>query len=456
MLLRSSKRLRSVSPTPRATRAHCDELEAPAKRRRIHSGMANPEQSSLAPLSSLSTHKMRLRSSKRGRSVSPEPPATRVHHDELEIPAKRRRVAAVKSNELKNRHSRMAKAPLAPTTTLTTANEPEVPTKGRRRVAAVKSRRSKNRRTNQVPSPPRSSTSSSDQPRGNSLPPAPLSPPKSLPSNGPSPVPSPQREPTHPSLPPLPPHTAKSPKQPVPPIRRVKNYKPYPALPSIPDFTCTFIRTLQSSDVCSVILVSLPDGTERILKVGAPVAEGRLDSLVNEYYAYTALIHHKVSRPPGSSPEPRVVPYCYGLVRLNDLDKQMRRASYWKSPIKQHLQNRHLDCLLIEYIPNAVTVASDPARLSQRPHLATALLDALRAIHAAGVYHRDPMPRNMLVDENDGVWWIDFGWSCETAHLVIPKGEFMEELSRVEYLLLDDVIPAVRNGTIPEWEFFGQ
>jgi hypothetical protein len=477
MRLRSSKRVRSVSPAPRATGAHRDELEIPAKRRRVHSGMANPEQSSLAPLSSLSTAKMRLRSSKHGRSVSPEPPATRVHRDELEIPAKRRRVAAVKSNESKHRHSGMAKAPLAPIAALTTAkmrlrsskhvrsvspgsgahrDEPEVPTTGRRRVAAVKSRGSKNRETNQVPSPPHSSTSSSDQPRGISSPPAPLSPPKSLPSNGPSPLPSPQRQPAQASPPPLPPRTTKSPKEPIPKIRPVTTRKRYPDLSWIPGFTCTFIRALQSSEVCSVILVSLPDGTERILKVSAPGVKGREDPFINEYYAYTALVHHKVSRPPGSSPEPRVVPYCYGLVRLNDLDKQMRRASYWKSPIKNHLQNTHLDCLLLEYIPNAVTVAADPARLSQRPHLATAILDALRAIHAAGIYHRDPMPRNMLLDENDGVWWIDFGWSRNTALSVIHNGWFMFELCRVEYLLLDDVIPAVRNGTIPDWEYFGQ
>jgi hypothetical protein len=429
MRLRSSKRVRSVSPEPPATRGtHCVEPQAPAKRRRVAAiksreskhrrpGVTHQGQSPLAPKSILSTAKMRLGSSKRVRSVSPEPPATRgTHCVEPQVPAKRRRVSAVRFRGSKTRYPGPTSYPPSPP-----------------------------RHPSSLTLPRSSATSAAEAP-------APVSPPPSIPSGGPSA----QREPSRPSPPPLPPRTVSWPKSPAPMITPVRPPKSYPALPVVHDFTCTFIRALESSEVCSVLLISLPDGTQRILKVGAPGVKGRVGPFITEYDAYTALLHHKVSRPPGSSPEPRVVPYCYGLLRLNDLRKQMRRASYWKSPIKRHLQNTHLNCLLLEYIPKTVTVAAEPERLSQRPHLATALLDALRSIHAAGVYHRDPLPRNMLLDENDGVWWIDFGQSYNTAFSNIDDGWFIRELSRVEYLLLGDVIPAVRNGTIASWVRFGQ
>jgi serine/threonine protein kinase len=237
----------------------------------------------------------------------------------------------------------------------------------------------------------------------------------------------------------------------------VKTLELYPPLPVVQDFTCTFIRTLESSDVCSVLVVSLPDGTERILKVGAPEKKGYEDPFMKEYDAYTALLHHNVCRSPDStSTEPRVVPYCYGLVLLQDLRKQMRRASYWKSPLKKHLRNRPLYSLLLEYIPNAVTFAAEPARLSQQPQLVTTIVDALRSVHSAGVYHNDPMPRNVLLDENGGVWWIDFGSSYNTALTLIEDGWFESELNLVECLLLDDVIPAERKGAIPFWRIVGR
>jgi serine/threonine protein kinase len=205
-----------------------------------------------------------------------------------------------------------------------------------------------------------------------------------------------------------------------------------------------------------VLLVALPDGSERILKVGAPTPKGRESPFVNEYVAYSALLHHKISRPPGESTEPRVVPYCYGFVALRDLREQMRCASDWKSPIKKHLSKRPLCALLLEYIPNSVSIAADPARLSNRPHLVTDILNALRIVHSAGVYHNDIMPRNVLLDENDGVWWIDFGWSRNTSMSQIHDAWYQRELRHVEVLLLEDVIPAERKGIVPGWRRLGQ
>jgi serine/threonine protein kinase len=134
----------------------------------------------------------------------------------------------------------------------------------------------------------------------------------------------------------------------------------------------------------------------------------------------------------------------------------MRRASYWKSPIKKHVSETPLCALLLEYIPNSVSIAAEPARLSNRPHLVTDILDRLRIIHSAGVLHNDPMPRNVLLDENDSVWWIDFGWSNVTTRSQIHDAWFQFELCRVECLLLEDVIPAERKGIVPDWRLLGQ
>jgi hypothetical protein len=48
----------------------------------------------------------------------------------------------------------------------------------------------------------------------------------------------------------------------------------------------------------------------------------------------------------------------------------------------------------------------------------------------------------MLLAGNDGVWWIDFGASVNTAISHIDDGWFRREPRRLEKLLLDDVIPA--------------
>ncbi|KAA8912161.1 hypothetical protein FN846DRAFT_933705 [Sphaerosporella brunnea] len=302
------------------------------------------------------------------------------------------------------------------------------------------------------PTPPASAASSSPSAS------APC-PPSRL--HGPTPVGSPRF--------PASPVAERSSRAPAPPsISLLAQPSPFPDLPVHASFRCTFLREINSSETASVLLVSLPDGSERILKLFFPRAPGQHDPATAEYLAYCALIAQGVCRPPpppcddvdvaaaAGATARRFVPFCYGLVSLRNLRLQMKRHSLWKSPVKKTLRVAPLCGLLLEFLPECTTVMADPARLANQPELVDDIVAALRSIHGAGVLHDDPLPRNMMLDADGGVWWVDFGSAETTPYSAIPPGHFAGEILRVQMLLTHDVIPAARNGTIPEWELFGQ
>jgi hypothetical protein len=238
---------------------------------------------------------------------------------------------------------------------------------------------------------------------------------------------------------------------------------PFPDLPNLTSsFRCKFLREINTSNTASVLLVSLPDGSERILKLFFPQPEGKHDPATAEYFAYCSLVAQGICRPPLSDTDAtaatprRFIPYCYGLLALDNLRLQMKCHSRWKSPVKKMLKDKPLYGLLIEYIPGCTTVRDDPLRLANQPALAEDFIAALCTIHAAGVIHRDPLPRNMMLDSEDGIWWVDFGSAHTTAYSSIHPYYFDSEIGRVKMLLRTDVIPAAREGRMARWEMLGQ
>jgi hypothetical protein len=225
----------------------------------------------------------------------------------------------------------------------------------------------------------------------------------------------------------------------------LENPKPYPMIPYLDDFKCTFVREIQTSETASVLVVSMPDSSQRILKLFSP---DFIQVYRRELEAYCALT---ISVPP-TTPGKRIVPYCYGSLRLRSL-RQLKRSTGWKSPMRK--AKLPLRGLLLELIPNADSIMNDQARLVQKPHLADEVVDALRLVHSAGVLHEDTMPRNMMLDDKDGVWWIDFGSALSTAFFSIHPRAFIVEQQSVERLLKHDVIPSVREGRIPFWQIIG-
>ncbi|KAA8897055.1 hypothetical protein FN846DRAFT_964420 [Sphaerosporella brunnea] len=222
-------------------------------------------------------------------------------------------------------------------------------------------------------------------------------------------------------------------------------------IPFLTDFSCTFVRELQSNDTAAVLVVSMPDATQRILKLFLPEPNAWIDPFSAEYSAYCSLVHHGVSLPPSTSAR-RVVPYCYGAVNIQPL-RQMKRARVWKNPLKK--VKKPLFGLLLEFIPDAPSILNAPERLARRPELVADVLAALGMVHSAGVLHQDDMPRNILIDGNDGVWWIDFGCALTTAYNKIHPNWFQGERRRVKELLTNDVIPAELEGRVPTWRTLG-
>ncbi|KAA8910294.1 hypothetical protein FN846DRAFT_547878 [Sphaerosporella brunnea] len=258
-----------------------------------------------------------------------------------------------------------------------------------------------------------------DVPRGGMPPTPPLSPP--APINLP------------PMTPPLSPPAMITDTLPlITPLNDDARPSPYAALRLLRNFTCTFVREIQSTPAASVLLVSLPDSTRRILKLFPPPAPGYRDLCAEEAAAYAALRHHDVSN----------VPRCHGVV---DRTIQVRGwCAGW-----------HGRGLLLDYIPDAATVMAAPERLVRKPALVTDLVKALGRIHAAGVLHGDALPRNMLIDQHDRVWWVDFGSAATTATHHVDKRYFESEQWAVWDLLANDVVPAAREGRTPEWWIIG-
>ncbi|KAA8914068.1 hypothetical protein FN846DRAFT_771494 [Sphaerosporella brunnea] len=211
----------------------------------------------------------------------------------------------------------------------------------------------------------------------------------------------------------------------------------------MPNFTCTFVREIQTTSAAAVLLVALPDSTRRVLKLFPPPRPScPRDPFLRESTAYASLQQHSVAN----------VPRCHGTIEITALRRQLRGSAAWHSAFKQH---QRLRGLLLDFIPDATTLMAAPERLLQRPALVDAVVAGLERIHQAGVLHQDTLPRNIMVDAHDRVWWIDFGCALSTAAGRIDPREFEAELEAMRDLLREDVVPAAREGRTPEWWIIG-
>ncbi|KAL2001942.1 hypothetical protein VTN02DRAFT_958 [Thermoascus thermophilus] len=107
-----------------------------------------------------------------------------------------------------------------------------------------------------------------------------------------------------------------------------------------------------------------------------------------------------------------VIPDFYGVIEQID-------PKDWQPHLKRFLNDRlRPNAVLIEYVPNICQI-----NLSTFSEERIAKLHAiLRSIHAAGVYHGDLYPRNMMVQmDTDRVLWIDF--DCAQT---FPEGSIPE------------------------------
>jgi hypothetical protein len=149
------------------------------------------------------------------------------------------------------------------------------------------------------------------------------------------------------------------------------------------------------------------------------------DALAHEYHAYQLLLARGIAVPPGAEEEEapeggRVVPYCFGTAKVpRDLRsltppasdpeavKRLRGAGVFRGLATA--QVTALRALVLEYIPEAVTVVVAPGLMTAA--LAEEAVAKLRVLHEVGVLHRDLTPRNVLLVEGRhgrSVRWIDF------------------------------------------------
>jgi serine/threonine protein kinase len=178
--------------------------------------------------------------------------------------------------------------------------------------------------------------------------------------------------------------------------------------------------------------------------------------LTHEYRAYAALVHHRISVPPSSAPLRPAVPYCYGIIKIRTPDQLFRNCSSAEYQLFKNLRifltDRPLCGLVLEYIPNAASIAEDPSRLT--PQLAFRAVQALREIHKAGVLHVDHWPRNIVIDGQGRVRWVDFDSAVTRGYWKIDERCFWMEAMGTLHTLLEDVIPARERGEQPQWEMF--
>ncbi|PYI10662.1 hypothetical protein BO78DRAFT_359829 [Aspergillus sclerotiicarbonarius CBS 121057] len=160
----------------------------------------------------------------------------------------------------------------------------------------------------------------------------------------------------------------------------------------------SFIDQIRRSDVSS-IFHTMWTGKECILKVyhatqpsPADPPNREIDPFKCESAAFARLCERGLC-------DQGYVPPFYGFVeQINPVDASPH--------LKDFLEGRSRpNAILLEYIPNLrpITLSNFSEKRAHK------LYQILQAIHRAGIYHGDPYPRNMMVQEDtDRVLWIDF------------------------------------------------
>ncbi|PYI05423.1 hypothetical protein BO78DRAFT_345697 [Aspergillus sclerotiicarbonarius CBS 121057] len=140
------------------------------------------------------------------------------------------------------------------------------------------------------------------------------------------------------------------------------------------------------------------------------------------------------------------VPDFYGVVQ--DINP-MERLPHLKDFLRDRVYPKGV---LLEFIPNLREI--DLSTFSQ--DRVYKLRQILTEIHEAGVYHGDPYPRNMVVQEgSDRVLWIDFD-RAQTRNSITPRQQQLldEEDELVDYFV-DALAADFKEGKIHRtWECY--
>ena len=80
--------------------------------------------------------------------------------------------------------------------------------------------------------------------------------------------------------------------------------------------------------------------------------------------------------------------------------------------------------LLIQHIPGVsalhLTVTGDIIKKAE---------DGLEDLHRRGVVHGDPAPRNLLITEDNDIFWIDYDLASTTRSYEIGGGRFLADFT---------------------------
>ncbi|WP_149256940.1 serine/threonine-protein kinase [Actinomadura sp. K4S16] len=88
-----------------------------------------------------------------------------------------------------------------------------------------------------------------------------------------------------------------------------------------------------------------------------------------------------------------------------------------------------------------------PLQVEEAARVATSLLNALGAAHAAGILHRDVKPANVMLADNGGVLLTDFGIAVHQADTALTATGLI--IGSSEYLAPERADGATRRGRVP-------
>ncbi|RAK96107.1 uncharacterized protein BO80DRAFT_392528 [Aspergillus ibericus CBS 121593] len=164
-----------------------------------------------------------------------------------------------------------------------------------------------------------------------------------------------------------------------------------------------------------------------------------VDTFTCENRAYTRLKSHGLCAR-------GIVPDFYGVVEeINPLEQ----IPHLKDFIKDRASPKGV---LLEFIHNIKQI--DLSTFSQ--DRVNKLRQILTEIHAAGVYHGDPYPRNMVVQEgSDRVLWIDFDRAQTYDSITPPLQQLLDEENELVDYFVDALAADYKEGKIHRtWECY--
>ncbi|KAE8320914.1 hypothetical protein BDV39DRAFT_212971 [Aspergillus sergii] len=202
----------------------------------------------------------------------------------------------------------------------------------------------------------------------------------------------------------------------------------------------SFIKCEKESETSSIFQVSL-QGRMCIMKVYHAFEKRswypthrEVDPFLCEYKAYTRLKERGLC-------EQGTIPDFYGVIEKID-------PNQCRPHLNGFLEDELLPCaILLEYVPNMHEIHLT----TYTEDRAATLLQILREIHKAWVYHGDPYPRNMMVQPETGrVLWIDFdrAQTFPTGPITDRQHGWMEDDTLMTVDLLDRLGQDVKTGKL--------